>query len=80
MRNIKHQMATTIIATAFALTFVGGCGTDVEPPPGDIGGDIQGTEDPAESGRPAPVPSVDSAPCVFSAVAAQRLGRPACVH
>lgn len=80
MRNIKHQMSTTIIATAFALTFVSGCGADVEPPAGDIGGGGQETQGPAESGPPAPVPSVDSAPCVFSAQAAERLGRPTCVH
>ena len=76
MRNIKHQLSTSIIATAFALTFVSGCGAEVDPPAGDIGGGDRGTQGPAE---PGPVPSVDSTPCVFSADAAERLGRQPCL-
>lgn len=82
----KNPVTTAGVAAAFVLVLASGCGApaDITTPerekPTPTQPSFRGSPDKLdrlpETGQP---PSVNSAPCVFSADAAERLGRTPCL-
>ena len=87
MNTIKHQMKATIVASALALTFASGCGTEVGTAPAEVGVDQEAPAPPEPRFQspdsidrlPTAPRSAAATPCVYSADAAERLGRAPCV-
>lgn len=86
MSILSNSGVAAAVAATFVLVLAGGCAPEQGGAPAEIG-----VENPAPSGSgfhsspdsidrtEAPRQGVDSAPCVFSPDAAERLGRTPCL-
>ena len=83
----KNPVTTAGVAAAFVLVLASGCGApatilvDPGPPePSTAGSPFHTSPDHVDRPeRPGEAPSQGAAPCVFSADAAERLGRTPCL-